>query len=431
MNVLIIGSGGREHALAWKIRQSPLLKELFIAPGNAGTRLEGTNVALKTGDFSAIRDFCLEKKIGMLVVGPEAPLVAGLHDYFLADPQLKSIRVIGPVKKAAMLEGSKDFAKDFLRRHNIPTADYRTFTPGNIGEAPAFLDRMKPPFVLKADGLAAGKGVLIMDDRQEALRELELMLKGGKFGEAGRKVVIEQFLTGIELSTFALCDGKHYLVLPEAKDYKRIGEGDTGLNTGGMGAVSPVPFAGSEFLGKVEQRIIRPTIEGLLQDNIDYRGFLFFGLMNSGGDPYVIEYNARMGDPEAESVIPRIKSDLLELFIRVGEGTLDKATLEKDPRTVASVMLTSSGYPGDYAMGKIISGLERVHDSLVFHAGTALAEDGQRILTAGGRVMTVTSFGNTLPEALELSYTNAGRIRFDGKYFRRDLGRDLMNDFNP
>ena len=426
MNVLIIGSGGREHALAWKIRQSPLLGKLFIAPGNAGTGMEGENVPLKVKDFSAIRSFVLEHNIGMVVIGPEAPLVDGLHDEFLADPELCDVDVIGPVRQAAMLEGSKVFAKKFLERHRIPTARYQTFTRDNFGEAGPFLQSLKPPYVLKADGLAAGKGVLICHNLQEATRELHSMLLNDKFGRAGHRVIIEEFLQGIELSVFVLCDGLHYIILPEAKDYKRVGEGDTGLNTGGMGAISPVPFANEDFRRKVEDRIIRPTIQGLVNDRINYQGFLFFGLMNSGGDPYVIEYNARMGDPEAESVIPRIRTDLLELFLHVADGSLDKVKLETDPRTVVSVMLVSGGYPGDFTKGVVISGLENVKEGLVYHAGTARAADGSGIVTSGGRVMTVTSYGSGLEDALGKAYRNAELINYEGKYYRRDIGSDLL-----
>jgi phosphoribosylamine--glycine ligase len=426
MNVLIIGSGGREHALAWKLRQSPLLAKLFIAPGNAGTSFEGENIHLRVSDRQAIRNLVVEKKIDMVVVGPEAPLVEGIHDFFLADPVLSKIPVIGPVARAAMLEGSKDFAKSFMLRHNIPTAQYRSFTRDQAALAREYLRKAKPPYVLKADGLAAGKGVLICPGLEEAFAALDQIFVTNAFGEAGDKLVIEEFLEGIELSAFALCDGKHYKILPEAKDYKRIGEGDTGLNTGGMGSVSPVPFADKVFLRKVEQTVIRPTIEGLIKDGIDYRGFLFFGLMNVAGDPYVIEYNVRMGDPEAESVIPRIRTDLLELFLHVAAGDLDRAEIEFESSAVASVMLVSGGYPGDYEKGKDISGLEDIQGSILFHAGTAINAAGH-VITSGGRVMTVTSMGTDIRQALELSYRNAARISFDKMYYRYDLGRDLID----
>ncbi|MBP6872810.1 MAG: phosphoribosylamine--glycine ligase [Bacteroidales bacterium] len=426
MNVLIIGSGGREHALAWKIRQSPLLDKLYILPGNAGTDSLGENIQLSVTDFKGIGRTVLEKQIDMVVVGPEVPLVEGIHDYFLADPVLKAIPVIGPVQKAAMLEGSKDFAKEFLIRHHIPTARYRTFTRETYGNALEFLREMKPPYVLKADGLAAGKGVVICSDFGEAGTELQAMLMDEKFGEAGAKVVIEEFLSGIEMSAFTLTDGRHYLVLPPAKDYKKIGEGDTGPNTGGMGSVSPVPFADNAFLKKVEERIIAPTHAGLLQEGIDYRGFIFFGLINVGGDPYVIEYNARMGDPEAESVIPRIKNDLLELFAAVGNQTLHHHRIETVPGFTATVMLVSKGYPGNYEKNMEITGLDGIDGSLVFHAGTAIRSADGKVVTAGGRVIAVTSFGDSLTEAFGKSYENADRIRFENKSLRSDLGRDLL-----
>lgn len=426
MNVLLIGSGGREHAIAWKLKQSPLLDELYIAPGNAGTASLGHNINVPVSDFQQIGQLTLDKKIGMVVVGPEVPLVEGIHDFFLADPRLKTIPVIGPVKKAAMLEGSKDFAKDFLRRHNIPTARYRTFQKNDYQHACAFLEEMKPPYVLKADGLAAGKGVVICPSLQEAKNELHAMLFEARFGDAGNKVVIEEFLSGIEMSAFTLTDGKHFLVLPSAKDYKKIGEGDTGPNTGGMGSVSPVPFADGEFMKKAEERIIRKTHEGLIQDGIDYRGFIFFGLINVKGDPFVIEYNARMGDPEAESVIPRIQNDLLELFIAVGKQSLDEHVIRTDPRYTATVMLVSEGYPGDYAKNKIIEGLDKVEGSLVFHAGTAFDPSGEKVLTNGGRVIAVTSFGDSMTEAFQKSYFNSEKIRFENKALRKDLGKDLL-----
>jgi phosphoribosylamine---glycine ligase len=426
MNVLIIGSGGREHALAWKIKQSPLLGELFIAPGNAGTSGLGTNVNLSVSDFNGIKKLVLDNKIKLVVVGPEVPLVEGIHDYFLADQDLRNITVIGPRQEAAMLEGSKDFAKAFLKRHNIPTARYRTFTRDQFSEACDFLREMNPPFVLKADGLAAGKGVVICPAYDEAVSALKEMLLDAKFGEAGFKVVIEEFLDGIEMSAFTLTDGLHYLILPSAKDYKKIGEGDTGPNTGGMGSVSPVPFADAAFMKKVAERIFGPTHKGLIEDRIDYIGFIFFGLINVNGDPYVIEYNARMGDPEAESVIPRIKNDLLELFIAVGNKTLHRYRIETDPRYTATVMLVSEGYPGSYEKNKPISGLQQVEGSMAFHAGTVYNEDKTKVLSYGGRVLAVTSYDDNLESAFEKSYRNASIIQFENKAFRRDLGKDLL-----
>lgn len=426
MNVLIIGSGGREHALAWKLLQSPLLEDMFIVPGNAGTAELGININLSVSDFTGIRQLVIEKKIRMVVVGPEVPLVEGIHDFFLADPLLKMIPVIGPKRKAAMLEGSKDFAKAFLEKHHIPTARYKTFSRDQIREAFKFLEEMKPPYVLKADGLASGKGVVICQDMKEAQEELSSMLVEAKFGQAGEKVVIEEFLTGIEMSAFILTDGLHYLILPSAKDYKKIGEGDTGPNTGGMGSISPVPFADELFMKKVEERIIAPTHKGLIEDNIEYKGFIFFGLINVGGDPFVIEYNARMGDPEAESVIPRIKNDLLELFVAVGNQNLDQFKIKTDPRYTATVMLVSSGYPGSYEKNKPISGLELVKESIIFHAGTIIDTEKKQLLSHGGRVLAVTSFGDTMKEAFQKSYLDADKIQFENKVFRRDLGNDLM-----
>jgi phosphoribosylamine---glycine ligase len=426
MNVLIIGSGGREHALAWKLRQSPLLKELFIAPGNAGTAELGKNISLSVSDFTGIKKLVLENKIGMVVVGPEVPLVEGIHDFFLSDPLLKDIHVIGPRMQAAMLEGSKDFAKAFLIRHNIPTARYRTFDRDQVKEACHFLEEMNSPFVIKADGLAAGKGVVICKTLKEAQDEIRAMLLHEKFGEAGGKVIIEEFLSGIEMSAFVLTDGIHYLILPSAKDYKRIGEGDLGPNTGGMGSVSPVPFAGEDFMKKVKERIIAPTMEGLIRDGIEYKGFIFFGLINVNGDPYVIEYNARMGDPEAESVIPRIKNDMLELFIAVGNQNLDRHRIEVDPRFTATVMLVSQGYPGSYEKNKIVSGLDLVEDSLIFHAGTIIDPEENMVLSHGGRVLALTSFGDTMIEAFTKSYLNSELIEYENKAFRRDLGQDLL-----
>lgn len=425
MNVLVIGAGGREHALAWKISQSPLLTRLFIAPGNAGTALSGTNIPLDISDFHTVRTFVLDHGIEMLVVGPEAPLVDGLHDFFLADSSLRTVKVIGPTRSGAMLEGSKDFAKAFMNRHRIPTAWHRTFDSSQFAEALLFLDELTPPYVIKADGLAAGKGVLICRDRNQAEDALRSILVEARFGSAGNKVVIEEFLDGIECSVFVLTDGRSYCLLPSAKDYKRIGEGDTGPNTGGMGCISPVPFAGKEFMARVENRIIRPTVEGLAKENIPYCGFIFFGLMNVGGDPYVIEYNARMGDPEAEVVIPRIRTDLLELFLAAAEGNLDQKSILVDERYAATVMLVSGGYPDHYEKGKEILGLEQAKDCLVFHAGTTRSADG-RLLTHGGRVMAITAFGNRMNDALHLAYQNADRVHFEKMYFRRDLGRDLQ-----
>lgn len=422
MRVLLLGGGGREHALAWKINESSRLTKLYVAPGNAGTALIAENVDLKVTDFEALAAFVESKAIDMLVVGPEDPLVEGVRDYFEADGRFKKLMIVGPGKAGAILEGSKDFAKEFMMRHHIPTARYTTVTRENMEEGVRFLKELKPPYVLKADGLAAGKGVLILNELDEAVKELNLMLDG-KFGKAGNQVVIEEFLKGIELSVFALTDGKTYKILGSAKDYKRVGEGDTGLNTGGMGAVSPVPFADEEFNRKVEERIVRPTIEGLQADGVDYKGFVFFGLMNVGGDPYVIEYNVRMGDPETEVVMPRLKTDILTLFEEMAHGQLEKAAFELDDRFCTTVMLVSQGYPGSYEKGKVISGLDSVEGSIVFHAGTRM--DGDKVLTSGGRVMAVSSFGKTMKEALALSYQNVGKIHFDGMNFRKDIGFDL------
>lgn len=422
MNILILGSGGREHALAWKIAQSPLLDKLYIATGNAGTSQVGTNLNISVENFEEIKRTVLEKKINLVVVGPEAPLVNGFADYFAGDPELQDIPVIGPQKAGAMLEGSKDFAKEFMVKYDIPTAKYQTFTKETINEGKEFLKTFQPPYVLKADGLAAGKGVLILDSEEEAGKELENMLNG-KFGKASEKVVVEEYLPGIELSAFVLTDGDSYVILPEAKDYKRIGEGDTGLNTGGMGAVSPVPFAHDGFLDKVEERIVKPTIEGLKKENIPYMGFIFLGLMNVNGDPYMIEYNVRMGDPEAEVVLPRIKSDLLELLKATGDKKLSAAKLEFDNRTACTVMLVSGGYPGSYEKGKLMTGFEKVKDSTLFHAGTK--EENGQVLTNGGRVIAVTSLADTMKEALAISYKNAEMIGFEGRYYRRDVGFDL------
>lgn len=418
----MLGGGGREHALAWKINESPRLTKLYVAPGNAGTALVAENVDLKVTDFEALAAFVESKAIDMLVVGPEDPLVEGVRDYFEADGRFEKLMIVGPGKAGAILEGSKDFAKEFMMRHHIPTARYTTVTRENVEEGVRFLRELKPPYVLKADGLAAGKGVLILNELDEAVKELNLMLDG-KFGKAGNQVVIEEFLKGIELSVFALTDGKTYKILGSAKDYKRVGEGDTGLNTGGMGAVSPVPFADEEFNRKVEERIVRPTIEGLRADGVDYKGFVFFGLMNVGGDPYVIEYNVRMGDPETEVVMPRLKTDILTLFEEMAHGQLEKAAFDLDDRFCTTVMLVSRGYPGSYEKGKVISGLNNVEGSIVFHAGTRM--DGDKVVTSGGRVMAVSSFGKTMKEALALSYRNVGKIHFEGMNFRRDIGFDL------
>jgi phosphoribosylamine---glycine ligase len=422
MNILLLGSGGREHALAWKIRQSPNLDRLYIAPGNAGTAREGTNVNLSVNDFTGIGRFVLENHIDMVLVGPEDPLVNGISDHFAEDVQLKHIPVIGPNRRAARLEGSKEFAKAFMMRHRIPTAGYKPVTLANLKEGLQFLETLQSPYVLKADGLAAGKGVLIVHQLEEAREELKLMLSG-KFGEAGNTVVIEQFLEGIELSVFVITDGKSYKILPEAKDYKRIGEGDTGPNTGGMGAISPVPFAGADFMKKVEEQIILPTMKGLQEEGIEYRGFIFFGLINCQGDPYVIEYNARLGDPETEAIVPRLQGDLLDLLEGVATQTLESKNVAIDPRSVATVMLVSGGYPGDYEKGKVILGLDKVSGSLLFHSGSKIA--GDKILTNGGRVIAVSSYGNSYQEARTLSYKNAEIIEFENKYFRGDIGFDL------
>lgn len=425
MYVLLLGSGGREHAFAWKLAQSKELTKLFIAPGNAGTASCGTNVALSETDFEGIKKCVLENRIELVVVGPEAPLVKGIHDFFLSDDKLKHIPVIGPQKDGAQLEGSKDFSKRFMQRHNIPTARYETFTKETLDKGLAFLETLQAPYVLKADGLAAGKGVVIPNTLEEAKKELTEMLAHAKFGDASAKVVIEEFLKGIELSVFVLTDGTSYKILPAAKDYKRIGEGDTGPNTGGMGAVSPVPFADAAFLKKMEEKIVIPTINGLKKENILYKGFIFIGLMNMQGEPSVIEYNCRMGDPETEAVIPRIKSDLLKLFKAVGNGTLSQAECEIDERVVTTVMLVSGGYPGDYEKGKKISGLENVKGSIAFHAGTK--GDGESVLSNGGRVIAVSSYGTTMQEALAASFANAEKIKFDKMYYRKDIGKDLLN----
>ncbi|MDQ1770046.1 phosphoribosylamine--glycine ligase [Labilibaculum sp. A4] len=422
MKVLLLGSGGREHAFAWKFVQSEKLEKLYVAPGNAGTAAIAENIDINPNDFAKIKDFVLEKGINMVVVGPEDPLVNGIHDFFLADEAIKSVPVIGPEKLGAQLEGSKDFSKEFMFRHNIPTAKYKSITSENLEEGLTFLESLKAPYVLKADGLAAGKGVLIISDLEEAKQSLKEMIDG-MFGDASSTVVIEEFLAGIELSVFVLTDGKNYKTLAEAKDYKRIGVGDTGLNTGGMGAISPVPFATADFMQKVEDRVIVPTIEGLQKDNIPYKGFIFIGLMNIGGDPYVIEYNVRMGDPETEVIIPRIKSDLLELMEAVSKQELDKAPFEMDDRTVTTVMLVAGGYPEAYEKGKTITKLDEVEGSIVFHAGTTFL--GNDVVTNGGRVISVSSYGDTMQSALDKSFRNAELINFEGKYYRKDIGFDL------
>ena len=423
MDILILGSGGREHTIAWKLKQSPKLSNLFIAPGNAGTATMGTNVSIGVNNFEGIKNTVLSNAIEMVVVGPEDPLVNGIHDFFLKDPELRNIPVIGPQKAAATLEGSKEFAKEFLFRHNIPTAAYQSFTVDQLKEGYVFLESLKPPYVLKADGLAAGKGVVILKDLQEAKDELKTMLVDAKFGNASAKVVIEEFLSGIELSVFVLTDGKGYKVLPTAKDYKRIGAGDTGLNTGGMGAISPVPFADKEFMAKIHKRIVKPTVEGLKKDNLPYKGFIFIGLIKVGDDPLVIEYNVRMGDPETEVVIPRIKTDLVDIFQAVANQTLDAINLELDDRTASTVMLVSGGYPEAYEKGKIITGFDNIEDSIVFHAGTVTKDE--TIVTNGGRVMAITSFGTDFKEALQKSYQNIKKIHFEKMNYRKDIGFDL------
>ncbi|MGY5845941.1 phosphoribosylamine--glycine ligase [Salegentibacter sp. HM20] len=423
MKILILGSGGREHTFAYKISQSPKCSKLFVAPGNAGTAEIAENIDLKVTDFERIKNFVLQENIEMLIVGPEDPLVEGISDFFAEDESLKQVKVIGPSKRGALLEGSKERAKEFMAMHNIPTAAYESFTEKSLEAGKKFLETLKPPYVLKADGLAAGKGVLILNDLDEAKSELENMLANKKFGEASAKVVIEEFLDGIELSVFVLTDGKNYKILPTAKDYKRIGEGDTGLNTGGMGAISPVPFADAELMEKIEQRIVKPTVDGLSKEEIDYKGFIFIGLIKVGDEPKVIEYNVRMGDPETEVVLPRLKSDLVEILDKLAQGKLDEANIEIDERSAVTVMLVSGGYPETYEKGKQITGLEKVEDSIVFHAGTAMKDT--RLVTNGGRVIALTSFGKDYKEALKKSYQNAQNVHFDKMYFRKDLGFDL------
>tara|TARA_B100001057_G_scaffold143607_1_gene143373 strand:- start:192 stop:1472 length:1281 start_codon:yes stop_codon:yes gene_type:complete len=426
MNVLVLGSGGREHALSWKIAQSSLCEKLFIAPGNAGTAQLGENVNIRTTDFESLKTFVIDNEIEMLLVGPEGPLVKGIYDFFKNDEVLSEVCVIGPSQEGAQLEGSKEYSKQFMQRHDIPTAAYDSFTKDSLNEGYDFLETLSPPYVLKADGLAAGKGVLIIDNLEEAKRELKAMLAYAKFGDASSKVVIEEYLDGIELSVFVLTDGNNYKILPSAKDYKRIGEGDIGLNTGGMGAISPVPFADKFFIERVEDRIIKPTIKGLQEEEIEYKGFIFIGLMNVDGDPKVIEYNVRMGDPETEVVIPRIKSDLLNLFKGISNGTFGEQDFYVDEDVATTVMLVSGGYPEKYEKGKGISGLEEVENSIIFHAGTLKEED--KVLTNGGRVMAITSFGRTIEEALNKSFDNAEKVKFDGKYYRKDIGFDLKQD---
>jgi phosphoribosylamine--glycine ligase len=422
MNILILGSGGREHALTWKLAQSKKIDRIFIGPGNAGTGEIGTNLKINPENFEEVKTAVLENKIDIVIVGPEAPLTMGIHDFFLSDILLKTIPLIGPDKSAARLEGSKDFSKDFLIRHNIPTAVYKTFDKSTIDIVPAFLRTLTPPYVIKADGLAAGKGVVILDDIKEAEEEVVAMLNG-KFGAAGQKVVIEQFLKGIELSVFIISDGFSYKLLPEAKDYKRIGVGDTGLNTGGMGAVSPVPFADKDFMKKVTDTIIDPTMKGLASDGIVYKGFIFFGLINVAGNPFVIEYNARLGDPESEVIIPRIKSDFFELIEGVANGDLANRKIEIDERFVTTVMLVSGGYPGSFEKGKSLHGLDLTKESVLFHAGTKSEDD--KVLTSGGRVLSISSWGSTMKEALGISYRNAALVKFEGSYYRTDIGFDL------
>ena len=424
MNVLVLGSGGREHAICWKIAQSKNINKLFVAPGNPGTASVATNVSINPLHFDQVKDFITTNNISMVVVGPEEPLVKGIRDYLQSYPETKNVMLIGPSKIGAQLEGSKDFAKCFMQKHGVPTAAYKTFSANQANEAKVFLTTMKPPYVLKADGLAAGKGVVISNSIEEANSTLDIFF-AGKFGEASKKVVIEEFLSGIELSVFVLTDGESYIILPEAKDYKRIGEGDTGLNTGGMGAVSPVPFANKEFMDKVERKVIKPTVDGLRKDNIDYRGFIFIGLIKVNNEPFVIEYNVRMGDPETEAVMPRIESDLVDLLEKTATGKLNGTTIKTSPLTATTVILVSGGYPEEYEKDILISGLENVTDTLAFHSGTKKDSIGA-ILTAGGRVLALTSLGNSINEALSKSYSAAEKISYNGKYYRRDIGQDLM-----
>tara|TARA_Y100000766_G_scaffold285531_1_gene309841 strand:- start:4829 stop:6115 length:1287 start_codon:yes stop_codon:yes gene_type:complete len=426
MNVLVLGSGGREHALSWKIAQSSLCEKIFIAPGNAGTAQIGKNVNISVTDFESLKTFVIDNEIDMLVVGPEDPLVKGIYDFFKNDEALSEVCVIGPSLEGAKLEGSKEYSKQFMQRHKIPTAAYDSFTKNCLNDGYDFLETLSPPYVLKADGLAAGKGVLIIDDLEEAKRELKAMLADAKFGAASSKVVIEEYLDGIELSVFVLTDGSNYKILPSAKDYKRIGEGDKGLNTGGMGAISPVPFADKFFIERVEDRIIKPTIKGLQEEEIEYKGFIFIGLMNVNGDPKVIEYNVRMGDPESEVVIPLIKSDLLNLFKGISNGTFGEQDFYVDENVATTVMLVSGGYPNSYEKGKCINGIEEVENSILFHAGTRKEED--KLITNGGRVMAITSFGRTIEEALRKSFDNAEKVKFEGKYYRKDIGFDLKQE---
>ncbi len=423
MNILVLGSGGREHTFAWKIAQSDKCEKLFVAPGNSGTSMIAKNIAISVTDFEAIKAVVLANNINMVVVGPEDPLVKGISDFFLDDVALKEVPVIGPQKAAAELEGSKEFAKKFMMKHQIPTAQYQSFTKDNLQDGYSFLESLKPPYVLKADGLAAGKGVLIIDNIEEAKHELSNMLIDAKFGDASAKVVIEEFLDGIELSCFVLTDGEGYKILPTAKDYKRIGEGDTGLNTGGMGAISPVPFADDAFLQKIEERIVKPTVEGLKKDGLPYTGFIFIGLIKVGDDPKVIEYNVRMGDPETEVVLPRLKTDLVEVFVAMANGTLSDIEIDIDDRAATTVMLVSGGYPESYEKGKVISGINTVEDSLVFHAGAKHL--GDEVVTSGGRVMAITSYGNDHNDAIKKSYQNIEKLHFDKMYYRKDIGFDL------
>lgn len=424
MKILLLGSGGREHAFAWKLVQSPKCEQLFVAPGNAGTAKIATNCAFSATDFDAIKALVVSEEISLVIVGPEDPLVKGIYDFFKADAQLQKVPVIGPSQMGAQLEGSKEFAKEFMMRHHVPTAAYQSFTADNLEEGYRFLEQLKAPYVLKADGLAAGKGVLILEDLQEAKTELRNMLVDAKFGDASAKVVIEEFLSGIELSCFVLTDGKSYKILPTAKDYKRIGEGDTGLNTGGMGAVSPVPFADAAFMQKVEERIVKPTVDGIFADGIEYKGFVFIGLIKVGDDPFVIEYNVRMGDPETEVVIPRLQSDLVEVFQAVAEERLGEFKLETDPRSATTIVVVAGGYPEAYGKGMVISGLENATESLVFHAGTALKEG--EVVANGGRVLAVTSYGEHFTEAIKKSYQTIDQLQFDTMYFRKDIGKDLL-----